>query len=200
MTGSAGTNHGATWTISAEHYLSRVQAVAEAIRGGVIDGTTTGYAYSMTADPLMAATPARFDRAGAADAVTAAELRRALRGWLNEATEVPADVCDDIILGAGEALANCVEHAYRAHHTVGTMELEASHDPAARSIRVCVSDRGTWHRPSPKKPNDPRASRGIMLMHALADHCTINAHPSGTTVCLDYTTDPNALETPASDT
>jgi hypothetical protein len=27
-----------------------------------------------------------------------------------------------------------------------------------------------------------------MLMHALADHCTINARPGGTTVCLDYTT------------
>lgn len=141
----------------------------------------------------MAATPARFARAGAADALTATELRRALRGWLREATAVPAAVCDDIILGAGEALANCVEHAYRTHPTAGTMELEASHDPAARSISVCVSDRGTWHRPSPAKPNDPRASRGIMLMHALADHCTIDARPSGTRVCLDYTTDPVML-------
>ncbi len=141
----------------------------------------------------MAASPARFARAGAADALTATELRRALRGWLREATPVSAAVCNDIILGAGEALANCVEHAYRTHRTVGTMELEASHDPAARSISVCVSDRGSWHRPSPAKPNDPRASRGIMLMHALADHCTIDARPGGTTVCLDYTTDPMTL-------
>ncbi len=147
----------------------------------------------MTADSLMAATLVRFARTGAADAVTATELRRALRGWLHEATEVSADVCDNIILGAGEALANCVEHAYRSHHGVGTIELQASHDPVARSITVCVSDRGTWHRPSPKKPNDPRASRGIMLMHALADHCTINARPGGTTVCLNYTADPIAL-------
>ncbi|OBI12559.1 anti-sigma regulatory factor [Mycobacterium sp. E2327] len=148
----------------------------------------------MTADSPMAATPARFARAGAADPLTATELRRALRRWLREATEVPAAVCDDIVLGAGEALANCVEHAYRTHRTAGTMELEASHDPAARSISVCVSDRGTWHRPSPARPNDPRASRGIMLMHALADHCTINARPGGTTVCLDYTIDPITLQ------
>ncbi len=147
----------------------------------------------MTADSLTGATPARFARAGAADAVTATELRHALRGWLHEATQVSAEVCADVILGAGEALANCVEHAYRTHDTVGTMELQASHDPAAHSISVCVRDRGTWHRPSPNKPNDPRASRGIMLMHALADHCTINARPGGTTVRLDYTTGPITL-------
>ncbi|MGZ4527348.1 MAG: ATP-binding protein, partial [Mycobacterium sp.] len=41
-----------------------------------------------------------------------------------------------------------------------------------------------------QRPSDPRRSRGIMLMHALADHCTINARPNGTTVCLDFTTRP----------
>lgn len=142
----------------------------------------------MTADPHL--TPARFTRAGLADAVTAAELRHALRRWLRESTAVSAEVCDDIVLGASEALANCVEHAYRAHHRVGSMELQADHDPAEHSISVCVSDRGSWHRHQPKKPNDPDASRGIMLMHALADHCTIKARPGGTTVCLDYTTTP----------
>ncbi len=142
---------------------------------------------------MMAATPARFARAGAADAVTATEWRRALRVWLREVTDVPAEVRDSILLGAGEALANCVEHAYCTHRCAGTMELQAGYDPAARSISVRVSDRGTWHRPSPKKPSDPHASRGIMLMHALADHCTIKARPGGTTVCLNYATDPIAL-------
>jgi anti-sigma regulatory factor (Ser/Thr protein kinase) len=149
----------------------------------------------MTADARTGATPARFTRAGAADAVTAAELRHALRRWLQEATEVSPDVRADIVLGASEALANCVEHAYRTHQTIGTMKLQARHDPTARSISVCVSDRGSWHRHLPKKPTDPEASRGIMLMHALADHCTINARPNGTTVCLDYATEPLRLET-----
>lgn len=122
--------------------------------------------------------------------MTAAELRHALRRWLQEVTEAPAEVRDDIILGVNEALANCVEHAYRAHRKVGTMKMQASHDPAAQSISVCVSDRGSWHHPSSRRLSDPRRSRGIALMHALADHCTINAHPNGTTVCLDYTTRP----------
>jgi anti-sigma regulatory factor (Ser/Thr protein kinase) len=148
----------------------------------------------MPADSATAATPVRFARAGAADAVTAAEFRRALRRWLQDATDVAADLREDIVLGANEALANCVEHAYRTHPTAGTMTLHARHDPGAQSINVRVGDRGTWHRPLSMKPNDPRASRGIMLMHALADHCTISARPGGTTVCLDYTTEPIPLE------
>jgi anti-sigma regulatory factor (Ser/Thr protein kinase) len=139
----------------------------------------------------MAASPFQLTCAGVADAATAAELRRVLQRWLQEATEAPADIRDDIVLGANEALANCVEHAYRAHPRVGTMRLQVSHDPAAQSISVCVSDRGTWLRASARRLCDPRASRGIMLMHALADHCTISARPDGTTVCLDYATRPN---------
>lgn len=129
--------------------------------------------------------------AGAADAVTAARLRRTLQRWLHDVAGMPSGVHSDIVLAVNEALANCVEHAYRAHRTVGTMTLQASYDSAAQSIRVCVSDRGTWYRCPPKRPNDPAASRGIMLMHALSEHCTIKARPSGTTVCLDYTTEAN---------
>ncbi|OBI04314.1 ATP-binding protein [Mycobacterium scrofulaceum] len=140
--------------------------------------------------PPTVVTPARLTCAGAADAVTAAEMRRALRRWLEEVTEAPPQIRDDIILGVNEALANCVEHAYRDHPTTGTMKLQASHDPAAQSISVCISDRGSWVHPSPQRLSDPRRSRGIALMHALADHCTINARPNGTTVCLDYTTRP----------
>jgi anti-sigma regulatory factor (Ser/Thr protein kinase) len=144
----------------------------------------------MTAEALVAASPLQLTCTGVADAATASELRHVLQRWLKEVTEAPTDVREGIVLGVHEALANCVEHAYRSHRTVGTMRLQASHDPAAESISVCVSDRGTWHRPSPRSLSDPRASRGIMLMHALADHCTIDACPDGTTVCLDYATRP----------
>jgi anti-sigma regulatory factor (Ser/Thr protein kinase) len=144
----------------------------------------------MPEDSRTAATPVELTCAGVADAVTAARWRGTLRRWLQEATEATVDLRDDIVLAVNEALANCVEHAYHAHPTAGPMRLRASHDPAARSISVCVSDRGSWHRQSPKRLGDPWGSRGIMLMHALADHCTISARPNGTTVCLDYTTAP----------
>lgn len=128
--------------------------------------------------------------AGAADAVTAAQMRRTVRRWLQKMARLSAEVREDIILGVNEALANCVEHAYCGQDAIGTMRLEVGHDPAAQRISVCVSDRGTWQRPRPRKADDPGASRGIMLMHSVADHCTISARPSGTTVLLDYATGP----------
>ena len=151
----------------------------------------TGYAEGMGSTTSATSVPAQLTLSGAADAVTAAQLRRALQRWLHEVAEMSSGVHGDIVLGVNEALANCVEHAYRAQRTVGTMKLQASYDSAAQSIRVCVSDCGTWYRRPPKRPNDPGASRGIMLMHALSEHCTIEARPSGTTVFLDYTAEAN---------
>lgn len=139
------------------------------------------------------AAPPRLTFAGVADAVTAAHWRGELRRWLKHVVQAPAVTREDILLGVGEALANCVEHAYRTHHEAGTMKLQVSYDPAMGSVRVCVSDRGNWQRPSLRKPHDPRASRGIMLMRTLADHCTINARPNGTSVYLDYAIDPRRL-------
>jgi serine/threonine-protein kinase RsbW len=135
---------------------------------------------------LSAAVPVPLTCTGAADPTTACELRHTLRSWLRELPQASPEVSEDIVLGVNEALANCVEHAYHAVDAVGTMRLQAGYDPDAQSISVCVSDRGTWYRRSPRQPHDPRASRGITLMHALADHCTISTRSDGTTVCLDY--------------
>lgn len=141
--------------------------------------------------PLLpeTATPVRLTLAGTARPDTAAEWRRALQRWLQQEVHASEEIREDIVLGVNEALANCVEHAYRSHHQVGAMKLQAAYDSDAESIRVCVSDRGSWRKPPSTHSNDPRASRGIMLMHGLADHCTIHARPNGTSVYLDYATD-----------
>ena len=123
--------------------------------------------------------------AGAADAMTAGKFRRDLQRWLQEVVDDPTEV-SDIVLSVNEALANCVEHAYSAQDTVGPMKLQVSYDGVARSLRICVSDRGTWRRPASRSRGDARASRGITLMHALAEHCTIDVRPDGTTVCMQY--------------
>ncbi|WP_205869352.1 ATP-binding protein [Mycobacterium colombiense] len=131
----------------------------------------------------------RLTLAGTARPDTVAEWRRALQRWLRHEVHAPEEIREDVVLGVNEALANCVEHAYRSHHQVGVMKLQASYDPEAESIRVCVSDRGSWRTPSTRQSNDPHASRGIMLMHRLSDHCTIHTRPNGTSVYLDYATD-----------
>ncbi|OBA64688.1 anti-sigma regulatory factor [Mycobacterium sp. 1100029.7] len=134
----------------------------------------------------ISSVPAPLSCTGVADAPTAGELRRTLRSWLRRLPQASAEISEDIVLGVNEALANCVEHAYRTADAAGTMRLQAGYDPAAETISVCVSDRGTWHRRPLRSSHDPRASRGIILMHALADNCSIDTRPGGTTVCLDY--------------
>lgn len=155
----------------------------------VIGATASGYAGLMS--PLLpeTAAPVRLTLAGTARPDTAAEWRRALHQWLRHEVRATENIHEDVVLGVNEALANCVEHAYRSCREAGGMKLQASYDPRAESIRVCVSDRGSWRKPSARQTNDPRASRGITLMHGLADHCTIHARPNGTSVYLDYTTD-----------
>jgi anti-sigma regulatory factor (Ser/Thr protein kinase) len=154
-------------------------------REKVIAATASGYAAFMS--PLAA--PVRLTLAGTARPDTAAEWRHALQRWLRQEVHAPEDIREDVVLGVNEALANCVEHAYRSSPQAGGMKLQASYDPGAESIRVCVSDRGSWRKPPSRQTNDPRASRGITLMHNLANHCTIHARPNGTSVYLDYTTD-----------
>lgn len=120
--------------------------------------------------------------------MTAAQLRRSLDRWLQQSVQGSTELRDDVVLSVNEALANCVEHAYRGCRTVGTIRLQANYDYENQSLSIAVSDRGTWHRPVSRRADDPRASRGIKLMHALADHCIINAKADGTTVCLNYST------------
>lgn len=139
--------------------------------------------------PPETTAPVRLTLAGTARPDTVAEWRRVLQQWLRREVHAPEEIREDVVLGVNEALANCVEHAYRSQRQVGAMKLQASYDPEAESIRVCVSDRGSWRKPSSRNSNDPFASRGIMLMHGLADHCTIHARPNGTSVYLDYATD-----------
>lgn len=110
----------------------------------------------------VSATAAQLSCAGAADAATAFELRRSLKSWLRELPQSSPEVNEDVVLGVNEALANCVEHTYRAQDAVGTMRLRAGYDAATRIISVCVSDRGSWRRRSPRQPHDASASRGIM--------------------------------------
>jgi anti-sigma regulatory factor (Ser/Thr protein kinase) len=139
--------------------------------------------------PPSSAVPVRLTCTGAADAGNAARLRRVLQSWLQEVTESSVET-SHIVLGVYEALANCAEHAYRTSPAGGTMKMQVSYDADAQSLSVCVSDRGSWRTPSWHRFDDSQASRGITLMHALADHCTVTTRRDGTTVCLDYSIAP----------
>lgn len=102
-------------------------------------------------------------------------LRAGLRRWL-AGRGLPAAAVDDLILAAGEACANAVEHAYRA--APGDLHVTARADDGG--VTVTVADRGAWD-PSPAGAD---RGHGLALMRTLADHAEVVHGAAGTRVRL----------------
>ncbi|KWX69169.1 ATP-binding protein [Mycobacterium sp. NAZ190054] len=136
--------------------------------------------------PLTSQTSEQLTVSGAATATNAAQLRQRFSEWLRE-RGVSAVQRNDILMAVNEALANCVDHAYADRSAAGPMTVRADFEPTDRCLSVCITDHGSW-RPSEAGPQRllDRRGRGVTLMHALVDHCTISGRLDGTTVCLDY--------------
>src|SRR5215213_2324688 len=130
----------------------------------------------------VTATPLR--RTRPADAAHASRLRQELDEWLHDVgPPLSESRCADVLLGVNEALANSAEHAYHGR-SGGDITMHATYDGAAQRVHVRISDRGRW-RPRSAVMQRHRG-RGLALMNALADQCTVDRNDHGTTVSLDY--------------
>lgn len=111
-----------------------------------------------------------------ADAGELASTRGALRKWLTQAG-VDSSQTVDVLIAAGEALANAIEHGHRDRPD-GTVSLRAT--ALADRLHLTIADTGMW-----KPPHfDPAAhrGRGIALMRALMHDVTIEPGDGGTTI------------------
>jgi PAS domain S-box-containing protein len=113
-------------------------------------------------------------------------LRAELRRWLSAAS-IGSREASDIMIAAGEATANAVEHA-TAGRPAGAdpvqISLTAHADHAA--VRLTVTDTGSW-RPPPADREEPAPGtrgHGVIFMHALMSEVTIDPAVHGTTVTL----------------
>jgi serine/threonine-protein kinase RsbW len=84
-------------------------------------------------------------------------------------------------LAVYEALANVAEYAYQNSDGVGTVDLLALHDDAS-TLLVIVADRGRWRTATTAA--DRTRGRGIPLMQALTNHCSLHNSAHGSTVRL----------------
>lgn len=103
------------------------------------------------------------------------QLRRALRAFL-EGLRLDYGRLDDILLAAGEAAGNAIEHAYRDQS--GKVRLVAY--VAEQRLVVEVRDSGRW-----RLDGDPERGRGLGIMRALVDRVSIESTRSGTSVRLE---------------
>ncbi|MCG5433294.1 SpoIIE family protein phosphatase [Mycobacterium sp. MYCO198283] len=107
-----------------------------------------------------------------------AATRTALRRWLARA-DVDAEQVQSVLIAAGEAVANAIEHGHRDRPD-GVIRLRAS--AHADRLQVSVIDSGRW-KPRRDVPDISRG-RGLDLMRALMHDVTIDTDDSGTTVHL----------------
>lgn len=109
-----------------------------------------------------------------ADPDELAAVRRQLRGWLGQLRLDPA-IAQDVLIAAGEACANAIEHGYRgAREGIVRVRLEV----IGADLLVTVSDRGRWRPPR----HLPDRGHGLKLIRATMREVTITAGEMGTTV------------------
>jgi serine phosphatase RsbU (regulator of sigma subunit)/anti-sigma regulatory factor (Ser/Thr protein kinase) len=107
-----------------------------------------------------------------------APTRTALRTWLTQAGVAP-DQSMAVLIAAGEAVANAIEHGHR-HRPEGTISMGAT--ALVDRVHLTITDTGSWKTPQPAA--DSTRGRGIALMRGLMHDVTINPDNAGTTVHL----------------
>ncbi|WP_229070339.1 SpoIIE family protein phosphatase [Actinoplanes sp. DH11] len=110
-----------------------------------------------------------------AEASRLATVRTALRGWLERCGIDPVTT-QNVLVAAGEACANAIEHGHRDRG--GQIRLRAT--ATAEDLRLTVVDNGEWRAPRPAE--NPYRGRGLMLMKAFMHHVTVTSGLTGTTI------------------
>jgi PAS domain S-box-containing protein len=107
-----------------------------------------------------------------ADPARLRSVRRNIGRWLS-GHDVPKPDAEDIILASSEACANSIEHAYGPGE--GSVEIEA--EVAGGEVTILVRDAGRW-----RTSRNGDRGRGLPLMEACMDSCTLTRGDAGTEV------------------
>ncbi|MFD5449484.1 SpoIIE family protein phosphatase [Streptomyces sp. NPDC127100] len=120
--------------------------------------------------------PAPLDVAFPAESSQLAPVRKALRNWLDQC-ELPPHTVQNVLVAAGEACANAIEHGHR-DAPGDTVRLRA--EALVDDLRLTVADTGRWKTPQPEA--NTHRGRGVALMRALMHQVTITSGTAGTIV------------------
>jgi len=111
-----------------------------------------------------------------AEARRLADVRRAIRGWLNSQQ---VDRPEDVVLAVDEAVANAIEHSRQYPVAPSFIDVVAKND--GHAIRVDVIDDGSW---LPQREDDTTRGRGLQIIGALMDDVRVASTSSGTRVTM----------------
>ncbi|MFJ3908160.1 SpoIIE family protein phosphatase [Streptomyces vinaceus] len=120
--------------------------------------------------------PAPLEMSFPAESSQLAPVRKTLRGWLDRC-DLPSGTVQNILVAAGEACANAIEHGHRDARG-GTIHFRA--EACVDNLHLTIADTGRWKAPQPEL--NTHRGRGMSLMRALMQQVTVTPGPSGTTV------------------
>ncbi|MFE5210343.1 SpoIIE family protein phosphatase [Streptomyces sp. NPDC056600] len=105
-----------------------------------------------------------------------AVTRGTLRGWLARC-DLPEGMAQQVLVAAGEACANAIEHGHR-DSPGGAVRLLAA--AGADELSLTVEDSGRWRTPTVEASR--HRGRGLALMRAMMQEVTVTPGETGTTV------------------
>jgi anti-sigma regulatory factor (Ser/Thr protein kinase) len=114
---------------------------------------------------------------------SAARARKAVRAFLVDCGMTPTK-SDDILVAAGEAVINSIEHAYSPPWPEGEVLLELYGCPRHRRIVVRVRDQGRMRH---RAQTEWDRGRGLRIIESLADGLVIDTN-QGTAVTMVFHT------------
>ena len=120
--------------------------------------------------------PAPLEVTFPADSAQLAPVRATLRTWLSRCG-LNHKTMQDVLVAAGEACANAVEHGHR-HAPGEQIRLRAA--ATVTQLRLTITDTGRWKISQPV--DGTNRGHGIPLMRALMQQVTIEPGDAGTTV------------------
>ena len=172
--------------IALDHGIARVAAVAQDGRACTLDDLANQIMSSVAPSGgyqddvvlLLYRHPAPLELKFPAHVSHLASTRAALRSWLTGA-RVDPDQALNLLVAAGEAVANAIEHGHR-HSPEGMISLGAT--ALVDQVRLTIADTGSWKPPQPAAC--PHRGRGITLMRKLMHDVDIQPDTAGTTVHL----------------
>ncbi|MFL6119519.1 SpoIIE family protein phosphatase [Actinophytocola sp.] len=153
-------------------------AVLDQLASRVMTTLAPAAGYEDDVALLLYRHPAPLEVEFAARPTEVTAIRNSLRTWLNRC-RIDAQQTVDVLIAAGEACANAIEHGHRANPG-GRIRLRAT--ALVDRLHLTVTDTGSWKLPQPAA--NPHRGRGIALMRALMNEVTVDHGDTGTTVHL----------------
>jgi serine phosphatase RsbU (regulator of sigma subunit)/anti-sigma regulatory factor (Ser/Thr protein kinase) len=152
------------------------ESTLDALADRIMVRLAPGSGYQDDVAVLLYRHPAPLEMSFPADVNELSRSRAALRSWLTR-TRVGPDQARDMLVAAGEAVANAIEHGHRDSPD-GIVTLRAT--ALVDQVQLTVIDTGSWKPPRPVA--DRHRGRGITLMRALMQDVAIHPDGDGTTV------------------